>query len=91
MKTLDVKRLEREIENMADSPVSMHLAIRRFPGFWTAKPLPSEFSSYEEAQKYAKSLAAGEGLKVGLISPNSGTVWFDEKGRVISRTHSDGE
>lgn len=89
MKTLDEKRLEREIEDMADAQVTMHLTVRRFPGFWVPQPLPFEIRTAEEAEEYARYRAAEEGVRVGLILRDSGTVWFDENGRVVSRTHRD--
>jgi len=87
MKTLDEKRLERELRYMADAQVSMHLAVRRFPGFWVTQPLPAEMVTFEDAREYARHLAKKEGVKVGLTFRDSGTVWFDEKGRVVSRTY----
>ena len=89
MKTLDEKRLERAIDDMADVQVTMHLTVRRFPGFWVPQPLPFKIKTTDQAEEYARYRAAEDGVRVGLIIRDSGTVWFDENGRVVSRTHGD--
>jgi len=89
METLDGKRLEREIKKVMDAPVSMHLSVRRFPGFWVTQPMPPEINTPEDALEYARRLAVRDKLKVGLTAGDRGTIWFDETGRVVSRTFGD--
>jgi hypothetical protein len=87
MKPLDRKRLEREISVVGDSPVPIHLSIRRFPGFWVAQPLPDGIDTPDKAENYARKLAVEKGVKVCLSTQDFGTVCFDASGMVASRTH----
>ncbi|UCG39189.1 MAG: hypothetical protein JSV00_02845, partial [bacterium] len=62
------------------------LSVHLYPGYWVSRPLPEEEMSPGQLERWARSVALGEGVNVILATPDGGIVRISGTGRITGRS-----